>query len=148
MLGLHCCGDFPLVAVMGITHFCVWTNCKGFSCCRAQALVCVGFSVCSMWAQWLQLSGSRTQTQQLWPMSLVALQHVGFSWIRDWTHVSWIDRWILYQEPPRKPSYLLNPFLFWWTFKLPPCPGYCKQCCYEHWGRMFLSELWFLGIYA
>ena len=51
MLGLHCCGGFPLVAVMGVPHFCVWTNCRAFSCCIAQALVCVGFSVCSMWAQ-------------------------------------------------------------------------------------------------
>ena len=45
VLGLHCCGGSPLVAVMGVTH------CSGFSCCRAQASVCVGFSVCSMWAQ-------------------------------------------------------------------------------------------------
>ena len=25
--------------------------------------------------------------------------------------------------------HLLYPFLYWWTFSLPPCPGYCKQ----HW---------------
>ena len=24
-------------------------------------------------------------------------------------------------------------FLCWWTFRLLPCPGYCKQCCSEHW---------------
>ena len=28
-------------------------------------------------------------------------------------------------------SHLLYPFLCWWTFKLFPCPGYCKQCCSE-----------------
>ena len=29
-------------------------------------------------------------------MGLVALRHVGSSWIRDQTCVSWIGRWILY----------------------------------------------------
>ena len=35
----------------------------GFSCCRAQALGCLGFSRCSPWAQHLWLLGSRTQAQ-------------------------------------------------------------------------------------
>ena len=26
------------------------------------------------------------------------------------------------------------PFSCWWTSSLLPCPGYCKQCCNEHWG--------------
>ena len=27
----------------------------------------------------------------------------------------------------------LYPFLCWWTFRLLPCSGCCKQCCNEHW---------------
>ena len=27
----------------------------------------------------------------------------------------------------------LHLFIFQWTFRLFPCLGYCKQCCYEHW---------------
>ena len=41
-----------------------WTSrCGGFSCWGAQALVQVGFSSCSMWAQQLWLSGSTAQAQ-------------------------------------------------------------------------------------
>ena len=29
----------------------------------------------------------------------------------------------------------LYPFLCWWTFRLLPCLGSCKQCCGEHWVR-------------
>ena len=25
-------------------------------------------------------------------------------------------------------------FVCWWMSRLLPCPGYCKQCCDEHWG--------------
>ena len=28
--------------------------------------------------------------------------------------------------------YLLYPFIYWWTYRLFPCLGYCEQCCYEH----------------
>ena len=35
--------------------------------------------------------------------------------------------------------HLLYPFLCWWTFRLLPCLGYCKQCCSEHWGACILS---------
>ena len=27
----------------------------------------------------------------------------------------------------------LHLFIYQWTFRLFPCLGYCKQCCYEHW---------------
>ena len=30
--------------------------------------------------------------------------------------------------------HLLYLFLCWWTFRLCPCPGYCKQYCGKHWG--------------
>ena len=28
----------------------------------------------------------------------------------------------------------LYPFICWRTHRLLPCPGYCTQCCCEHWG--------------
>ena len=37
-------------------------------------------------------------------------------------------------------SHLLYPFICRWTCRLLPCLGYCKQCCYEHWGAcIFLN---------
>ena len=30
------------------------------------------------------------------------------------------------------------PFLCLWTFRLLPCPGYCKQCSSEHWVACYL----------
>ena len=32
----------------------------------------------------------------------------------------------------------LHPFLCWWTFRLLPCLGYCKQGCSEHWTACIL----------
>ena len=29
-----------------------------------------------------------------------------------------------------------------------PCPGYCKQCCDEHWGTRVSFNSGFLGVYA
>ena len=40
-------------------------------------------------------------------------------------------------------GHLLSPFTCWWTFRLFPCLSYCKQCCYEHCGYMYLFELQF-----
>ena len=46
--------------------------------------------------------------------------------------------------------YLLYPFPCWWTFRLLPCLGCCKQCCYEHWGTPIFSNQCFhpFWIYA
>ena len=33
------------------------------------------------------------------------------------------------------------PFACWWTFRLLPCPSYCKQCCNEHWGTCISFSL-------
>ena len=33
------------------------------------------------------------------------------------------------------------PFVCWWTSRSLPCPGYCKQCCNEHWGAWSFSIL-------
>ena len=35
-----------------------------------------------------------------------------------------------------------------WTSRLLPCPGYCKQCCDEHWGTHVSFNSGFLGVYA
>ena len=59
----------------------------------------VGFSSCGMWAQELQLPGSRAQAQScqsLWNVALVAPRHVGLSLTRDRTRVSSIGGQILY----------------------------------------------------
>ena len=37
----------------------------------------------------------------------------------------------------------LDPFLCSWVFRLLPCPGYCKQCCSEHWGACIFSNYGF-----
>ena len=42
--------------------------------------------------------------------------------------------------------YLPYPFLCWWTARLLPCPGYCKQCCSEHGGACVLLHCSFPGI--
>ena len=41
---------------------------------------------------------------------------------------------------------LLSPII--WGSGLLPCLGYCKQCCYEHWGACILLNHVFLQIYA
>ena len=40
------------------------------------------------------------------------------------------------------------PFVCWWAFRLLPCPGYCKQCCDEHWGARVSFRSGFLSVYA
>ena len=32
--------------------------------------------------------------------------------------------------------------------RLLPCPGYCKQCCDEHWGTRVSFNFGFLSVYA
>ena len=59
----------------------------------------------------------------------------------------------LYKRPNFIPFWLINsplciyttssfPFICLWTFRLLPCPGYCKQCYNEQSGEC-LFELWF-----
>ena len=39
-------------------------------------------------------------------------------------------------------QHLLYPFICQQTYRLFPCLGYCKQCCYEHWGEcIFLNQV-------
>ena len=43
---------------------------------------------------------------------------------------------------------LSYPFVCWWMSRLFPCPGYCKQCCNEHWGTRVSFNSGFLSVYA
>ena len=47
-------------------------------------------------AQKLRLPGSGAQAQKLWHAASVAPWHVGSFWVRHWTHVSCVGRWIPY----------------------------------------------------
>ena len=54
-------------------------------------------------------------------------------------------------EIPRSSIYILHllyPFICSWTLRLIPCPGYCKQCCNEHWGSCVSFNSGFLVVYA
>ena len=55
--------------------------------------------------------------------------------LSNWTKLNW--RFHCTYVP-----HLLYPFLCWFTFKLLPCPGYCKLCCNAHWGA-FLEVMVF-----
>ena len=48
------------------------SHCGGFSCFKAQALGHAGFTNCGLWAQYLQLTGSRVLAHELWCMGSVA----------------------------------------------------------------------------
>ena len=43
---------------------------------------------------------------------------------------------------------LSYPFVCRWTSRLLPCPGYCKQCCDEHWSTRVSFSSGFLSVYA
>ena len=84
------------------------------SSCGAQASHCSDFSWCRAWlqgaqAQWLWLLGSSAQAQCSWCTGLVAPQHVGSSWIRDWPHAPAVAGGFFTTEPPGKPL----SFAFW-----------------------------------
>ena len=61
------------------------SDCGGFSCCRALTLGHTG---------------------------LFASQHVGSSWVRDWTHVTCTGRHILYHWTTRKTLFCFVSFIF------------------------------------
>ena len=130
---------FPFLKIIYLFNFCagsslLWglfsscsgqaSHCGSFPCWGTWALEYVGFSSYGSWAQWFWLLGSRAQTQKLWHMGLVGPQHVGSSWIRDWTCVSCIDRQILYHLATREaPCQTLIVYI---TSKLMEGEG-CKQ---------------------
>ena len=43
---------------------------------------------------------------------------------------------------------LSYPFVWQWTSRLLPCPGYCKQCCNEHWCTRVSFNSGFLHVCA
>ena len=98
VLGLHCCSSFPLT-----------TASRGYSSRGAGAADCGGFSRCGAWALGCMGSvaacsqapgtGSIVVAHRLWDF---APQHVGFSQIRHWTHVSCISWQILYHWATRE----------------------------------------------
>ena len=55
---------------------------------------------------------------------------------------SWVIFYCVYV--PQLPC----PVIWWWTSRLLPCPGYCKQCCDEHWGTHVSFNSGFLSVYA
>ena len=66
VLGLHCrLWAFSSCSKQGYSS--LWCRYSshggGFPCCRAQALGCMGFSSCDLWAQKLQYAGYRVQAR-------------------------------------------------------------------------------------
>ena len=83
---------------------------------------------------------------------LYQLSHHGSPWILEWvaypfsrnrTTVSCIagrffTSWATREAWKKKMcvwyiSHFLYSLFCWWTFRLFPCLGYCKQCCYKQW---------------
>ena len=66
-------------------------------------------------------------------------------------HCKW-HYFVLFLQLSNIPLYVCTIFLYaflcCWTFKLLPCPGYCKQCCVEYWGACILSNYGFLQKYS
>ena len=118
------------------------SHCGGFSLwsmCSRRA----GFGSCSTWAQYLWLSGSRVQAQQLWRTGLVAPRHVGSSQTRARTRVPCAGRQILSTAPPGKsplaslvrgacPSFILGH----WPLISSPIPDLLSPV------SVFLSFIW------
>ena len=110
--GLHCCVGFSLVAA---SRGAMWLRCAG---CLLQWLLpfqCTGsghagISSCSMRAQ---STGSVAVVQ-----GLVAPRHVGSPWVRDWTRVSCLGRWILYRGATREALYIYFGITFWRSLSL------------------------------
>ena len=67
---------------------------------------------------------------------LIKANQCFYKWPNSVPFYSWVIFHCIYVP------HLLYPFLCWWTFKLLPCPGYCKQCCNEQWGAcVFLNSM-------
>ena len=55
----------------------------------------------------------------VWGSGLAASRHVGSSWTRDWTCVSWISRWIPYHWATREaPNICLSIWPIWELFEI------------------------------
>ena len=104
MLDLCFCTAFSLV----VSSQCLLSSCDtrashcGDFSCGSRALGHVGSSSCDSWAQSLWFPGSRAQAQCLWCTGLVTLWHVRSSRPKNWTHISYIGRQILYPWATRE----------------------------------------------
>ena len=102
---------FPLLAVLSLLlHVCAVSRCgcRALPCscsaqtphcgvvsfCGAQALGRAGFRRCGSWPQWLHFQALEHRPKDC-GTGLVALGHVGCSWTREGTWVSYIGRQIL-----------------------------------------------------
>ena len=135
-MDLCCCVGFSLVAASwdysrsGLRAF----RCCGFSYCGAWALGHSGFSSCDVWAQDLWPPGSGAQAQSLWHIGLIALWHVGSSWIRNQTRVYCTDRQILsHQGSPL--------FAFFYSSRPIPLP---ISVCYIYMNYWFIFERFYV----
>ena len=72
-----------------------------------------------------------------WTEEPDGLQSIG---LQSWTQLSNLYLTSHYIFLP----HLLYPFLCWWTFRLLPCLGCCKQCFSEHWGACIFLNYGFL----
>jgi len=66
--------------------------------------------------------------------------------IRTDSNALFLNGWVIFHcvNVPQ----LSYPFICWWTSRLLPCPGYCKQSCNEHWGTCVCFNSGFLGVYV
>ena len=69
-----------------------------------------------------------------------------YSFCCKWRHFILLNDWVLVHCI--YVSHLLYPFICWWTSRLLPCLGYCKQYCNEHWGACIIWGHVFLHIFA
>ena len=103
MLGLHCCAGFSLVAEAGGYSFvAVWQASLG---AKNRLWGTQASAVAALWAQQLQLPGSRAEAQYLWHSGLVALRHVGSSQFRMQPVSSALLGGFFTTEPPGKPYF-------------------------------------------
>ena len=119
MLGLYCCSDFSLVvgsggySLVAAHRFLLAVDSlvseHGLSGSRASAVVTCVLSSCK----------SEALEHRLNSRGLVTPRYVGSSWIWDRTHVSRIDRCILYCWATREA--LVN-LILWWSGEGPHLP--------------------------
>ena len=61
-----------------------------------------------------------------------------YNWLKSIPFYGWKIFHCIYVE-------VLHSFICWWTSRLLPRPGYCKQCCNEHWVYVSFSIMVFSG---
>ena len=84
---------------------------------------------------WIWAKSRRLKERKLRVLQFMGLQRVGHSLgtKRQVFHCTYAP-------------HLLYSFICWWTFRLFPCHGYCKQCCYEYKGVCISFIVFFLDV--